>query len=71
MEFKEFKLALQDHFNLMTQGITKLFEVDADKDELWRLYLDSFLQVLMTSILRDVSMIVQLVSNSSDPLVMQ
>ncbi|MED1665705.1 hypothetical protein [Brevibacillus laterosporus] len=42
MEFKKFKMLLQDNFKQITKDITKLFEVELDKDKLWELYLDSF-----------------------------
>lgn len=42
MEFKDFKQLLQKNFAEMSEGVDCLFEVDADKDELWNLYLDSF-----------------------------
>ena len=42
MEFKEFKVLLQNNFKSLTEGVDKLFEVAIDKDELWNLYLDSF-----------------------------
>lgn len=42
MEFKNFKMLLQENFKQMTKDTTHLFEVDLDKDELWNLYLDSF-----------------------------
>ena len=42
MEFKAFKQVFQDHFNRLVAGADYLFEVAADKDELWNLYLDSF-----------------------------
>ncbi len=42
MNFIEFKEKLQKHFQDMTKDVSKLFEVDLDKDELWNLYLDSF-----------------------------
>ncbi|MFC8685972.1 hypothetical protein [Brevibacillus porteri] len=42
MEFKNFKMLLQDNFKEITKDITKLFEVELDKDKLWELYLDSF-----------------------------
>lgn len=41
-DFKAFKEKLQKHFAEMTEGVTQLFEVEVDKDELWNLYLDSF-----------------------------
>lgn len=43
MEFIEFKTILQNHFAEMTNDVSNLFEVEADKDKLWNLYLDSFL----------------------------
>lgn len=43
MEFKEFKLLLQDHFFRMSENQDTLFIVDVvDKDVLWDLYLNSF-----------------------------
>ena len=42
MEFKAFKQVFQEHFNRLVAGADYLFEVAADKDELWNLYLDSF-----------------------------
>lgn len=42
MEFKNFKIALQENFKEITRDTDILFEVDVDKDELWNLYLDSF-----------------------------
>jgi hypothetical protein len=42
MEFKEFKVLFQKHFEEMTQDATHLFEIDLDKDEMWDLYLNSF-----------------------------
>jgi hypothetical protein len=42
MEFKDFKILLQENFKQMTQEASHLFEVGLDKDELWNLYLDSF-----------------------------
>jgi hypothetical protein len=42
MEFKNFKMLLQDNFKQVTTDSTKLFEVELDKDKLWELYLDSF-----------------------------
>ena len=42
MQFKDLKKALQDKFKQMTEGLSHLYEVAVDKDELWNLYLDSF-----------------------------
>lgn len=42
MEFKEFRNAIQKHFNTMINDIDHLFEVDVDKDEMWNTYLDSY-----------------------------
>lgn len=42
MEFSEFNRALQKKFAELTKNAAHLFEVEADKDELWNLYLDSF-----------------------------
>lgn len=42
MEFKNFKKQVQEQFNKMIEGTTKLYEVDLNKDELWNVYLDSF-----------------------------
>lgn len=43
MEFKKFKEELQKHFNKMVEmGADILFEVGADKDEMWNLYIESF-----------------------------
>ncbi|MGL5715220.1 MAG: hypothetical protein ACRCX2_19540, partial [Paraclostridium sp.] len=42
MEFKNFKKQIQEQFNKMAEGTTKLYEVDLNKDELWNVYLDSF-----------------------------
>lgn len=41
-DFKEFRALLQDHFNEMVKGENPLFITDADEDELYNLYLDSF-----------------------------
>lgn len=41
-DFKEFRALLQDHFNEMVNGENPLFITDADEDELYNLYLDSF-----------------------------
>lgn len=40
--FTIFKTAIQTHFHQMQQGVDKLYELDANKDNLWSLYLDSF-----------------------------
>lgn len=42
MEFSRFVARIQEHFQEMTKGAKVLFETDVDKEELWRLYLDSF-----------------------------
>lgn len=42
MEFKKFKEAVQKNFARMTEDEVHLFQVEADNDELWNLYLDSF-----------------------------
>lgn len=42
MTFKEFKEKFQAHFEEMIDGVSQLFVVNFDKDELWNLYLDSF-----------------------------
>lgn len=42
MEFKEMRNKLMEHFNEMVKDVDHLFEVTADKDEMWNLYLDSF-----------------------------
>ena len=41
-DFKKFRALLQDHFNEMVKGENPLFVTDADEDELYNLYLDSF-----------------------------
>ena len=41
-DFKEFRALLQDHFNEMVKAENPLFITDADEDELYNLYLDSF-----------------------------
>lgn len=41
-DFKEFRALLQDHFNEMVKVENPLFITDADEDELYNLYLDSF-----------------------------
>lgn len=41
-DFKEFRTLLQQHFNEMVKGENPLFITDADEDELYNLYLDSF-----------------------------
>lgn len=40
--FTIFKEAIQTHFHEMQKGATKLYELEADKDQLWNLYLESF-----------------------------
>jgi len=42
MEFKKFKAAMQQHFQLFTAGQSVLFLTDVDKDEIWDTYLQSF-----------------------------
>lgn len=42
MEFKDFRKAIQDHFEQMISDVNHLFEVEADKDEMWNTYLDSY-----------------------------
>lgn len=42
MGFVNFRTKIQDQFASMTQGSTRLFAVEIDKDEMWNLYLDSF-----------------------------
>jgi hypothetical protein len=42
VDFKDFKMALQENFKQMSKDENSLFEVGLDKDELWNLYLDSF-----------------------------
>ena len=42
MNFKEFKVLMQEHFKQMSKDATHLFEVELDKDVLWNLYLDSY-----------------------------
>lgn len=42
MEFKIFKAQVEQQVIKMSEGVTSLFEVDVDKDQLWDLYLDSF-----------------------------
>lgn len=41
-DFKKFRALLQDHFNEMVKGENPLFITDADEDELYNLYIDSF-----------------------------
>lgn len=41
-DFKKFRALLQNHFNEMVKGENPLFVTDADEDELYNLYLDSF-----------------------------
>ena len=42
MEFKDFRKAIQNHFEKMVADVDKLFEVEIDKDEMWNTYLDSY-----------------------------
>lgn len=42
MEFKDFRKAIQDHFEKMVSDVNHLFEVEVDKDEMWNTYLDSY-----------------------------
>ncbi|MGL5329900.1 MAG: hypothetical protein ACRDD7_11565, partial [Peptostreptococcaceae bacterium] len=42
MEFKNFKMKLQETFKKLVKDVDHLFEVEVDKDEMWNLYLDSF-----------------------------
>lgn len=42
MGFKDFRKAIQEHFDEMTSETNYLFEVGIDKDEFWNVYLDSF-----------------------------
>lgn len=42
MEFKHLNELLQQNFTQMTEGVSHLFEVELDKDQLYNLYLDSF-----------------------------
>ena len=42
MEFKDFRKAIQDHFEKMAADVNHLFEVEVDKDEMWNTYLDSY-----------------------------
>ena len=42
MKFLEFREVLKQHFDEMAENNTMLFEVDADKDELYELYLASY-----------------------------
>lgn len=43
LDFKKFREELQNHFNTMIKDQMQLFEVELDTDELWNVYLDSFL----------------------------
>lgn len=43
MEFTEMRDRLMKHFVEMAKDVDHLFEVAVDKDEMWNLYLDSFL----------------------------
>lgn len=42
MGFVNFKTQIQEQFALMIRDSVRLFAVEADKDEMWDLYLDSF-----------------------------
>lgn len=42
MGFNHLKEALQKNFSEITKDVDHLFQVDLDKDRMWRLYLDSF-----------------------------
>lgn len=42
MQFQEFKKAVQDQVESMLQNESVLFVTNTDKDELWRVYLESF-----------------------------
>jgi hypothetical protein len=42
MEFKQFKMKMQESFARLTQDTTHLFEVEVDKDEMWNVYLENF-----------------------------
>lgn len=42
-EFEKFKQVIKRHFEEMTKDVGQLFEVDVDKDQLWEMYMDSFL----------------------------
>lgn len=43
MNFVTFRSMLQKHISEVVKGSTHLFTVNVDKDEMWNLYLDSFL----------------------------
>lgn len=40
--FDIFVSRMQKHFENEMKGCTRLYTVNADKDEMWNLYLDSF-----------------------------
>lgn len=42
MSFTQFRNKIEEKFNLMAEGAKRLFVVNADPDELWNVYLDSF-----------------------------
>lgn len=42
MEFKDFRKAIQNHFEKMVADVNALFEVEVNKDEMWNTYLDSY-----------------------------
>lgn len=42
MSFIDFKKAVQNNFNTLTQNTDHLFEVNLDAERLWNVYLDSF-----------------------------
>lgn len=42
MEFKKFKIQMQQHFQLFIAGQSKLYVTDIDKDLIWNTYLQSF-----------------------------
>lgn len=43
MEFRKFKTLMQENFKQLSKDVTHLFEVNLEKDELWSIYLESFL----------------------------
>lgn len=40
--FIDFRRAIRDHFDKLSETSDHIYEVEVDKDELWNLYLDSF-----------------------------